>query len=252
MSNLIDNGRHRCKEMIPYNKNTNEYGDVVITSGAIGMFEKLSPNAEVPRKEEGNDYHIGHHLTIVERTDGREDDLFGKVNEFSIKLAFKPPPGFYYEIVSRPNLIRAGYEVAGGTIIVDPNDEDEVIVPLKKFEDRDDLQLPFVGLLLVPRLNIYVNIIQKDNGIGVQNNGVFDAPTQQPSGRRSQQAVAGGGGGRRQQMQGGVYRDTTYDAPPIPGRTGGGRTFQPDFGGDDRPTTAGRSKGGKSGRSNMF
>lgn len=257
MSNVVDNGRNSVRQMIPYVKGKDEQGRSIILSINTGTFTRTDANVEAPRKEDGYISQVSHDLTFVGRTDGREEDVFGKINEFTISMSIRPPDGFYYEILSRPNLLRAGYEIAGGTFILDPNNQDEVIIPLKKFVDGEDLQLPFIGARLVARPLIYVGINEIVEHTETFNRQEFINQPQN-TGRRGFVPVSQKT--RKPQKSYGAhdYGEGSYSAPPIPGRNGGGRAFQPDFGGDDggRPSASGRGNrgrsGGRSGRSNMF
>jgi len=114
---------------------------------------KLHPDAELISKETEND--AGWDLTIVSRCDSRAEDVSQDVNTFSTGLVIKPPPHYHLEVIPHPSLYKTGYMLAGSPIIINPHNEEELILPLFKYREAEDLELPFKAALVVLRLTEY-------------------------------------------------------------------------------------------------
>jgi len=119
---------------------------------------KLTPEAEIPFKEEETD--AGWNITIVGRCNNREEDVFGDANTFSTGLILKPPRNYHFEVIEHSSLYKTGYTLCGGTRIIHPTNEDELIIPLYKFKDSDDLSTPFVVATLILRETEYAAVAQ--------------------------------------------------------------------------------------------
>lgn len=119
--------------------------------------KKLNPIAELPIKDRPSD--IGYDITLIARTDNRAEDNIHDVNMFSTGLMISPPPGYYIEVVAKNSLQRSGYMLATGITIVDPETaDDELIVPLYKFKESQDIDLPFRAVQIVLRKAEYAHI----------------------------------------------------------------------------------------------
>lgn len=116
-----------------------------------------SPEAEVPFKENLSD--VGWNLTLVGRVNNRIDDLLCEVNEFTTGVKLAPPPGYYFEVILSPEMARNGYMLAtGACMALNPStSRDEIVVPLYKFKECDDLSLPCRGVLIVLREALYAH-----------------------------------------------------------------------------------------------
>lgn len=119
-------------------------------------YTKLKPNAEDPVKDELK--NIVYELTIVERTDNRTEDIIGDVNTFSTCLTVSPPKHYHLEIMQHPSLVKTGYMLAGGPFIIEPDTQEEIIIPLFKFKEAEDLELPFKAAVMVLRQSEYAPI----------------------------------------------------------------------------------------------
>ena len=123
---------------------------------------QLHPQAEVPVKDEGD---VGWAITLVGRTENRAEDDFGEMNGFGTGLQLCPPDGHYLEVMALPSLYKQGYNLASGPIIIGPNNKDELVIPLMKFRESNDLELPIhtaqvVVKALVPTFMTKVKNIQ--------------------------------------------------------------------------------------------
>lgn len=115
---------------------------------------KLHPDAEEPFKENPRD--VAWELTIIGREENRVEDVFTDVNVFTTGVQVTPPKNYHLEIVEHPQLYKAGYALAGGPRIINPSDTSEILVPLYKFKEVEDLELPFRAALLVLRQTEYI------------------------------------------------------------------------------------------------
>jgi hypothetical protein len=114
---------------------------------------KLKPTAEPPFKEDIK--NIAFEITIIERVDNRADDVYGDVNDFSTGLILNAPKHYHIEIIEHPALHKTGYMLVGGPRIINPDNTEELILPLYKFKESEDLELPFRAAQLVLRETEY-------------------------------------------------------------------------------------------------
>lgn len=114
---------------------------------------KLHPEAELPFKE--NEADVGWDITVVARCDSRAEDTYQDVNTFSTGLVIKPPPGHHLEVIPNPSLWKTGYMFASSLIIINTDDEGELVIPLLKYKESEDLELPFRAAMLVLRPTEY-------------------------------------------------------------------------------------------------
>lgn len=120
--------------------------------------QKINPSAELPYKEDPT--HVAYELTLVGRTDGRNEDNTGDVNYFNTGLRLCPPRGYYLEFLPTPTLEKHGYMLPCSTKIVNPNDRGELTVGLYKFKEGDDIELPFRAIQLILRKAEYCRLSQ--------------------------------------------------------------------------------------------
>ena len=112
---------------------------------------QLHPQAEVPTKDEGD---VGWVITLVGRTENRAEDDFGEMNGFCTGLQLCPPDGHYLEVIALPALYKHGYNFASGTIIIGPNNKDELVIPLMKFREANDLELPIQAVQVIVKASV--------------------------------------------------------------------------------------------------
>ncbi len=120
------------------------------------LVHKTHAKAEYPHKTRASD--IGWDITLIGRVDNRAEDDISEVNMFNTGLQIAPPDGYYLEMVARSSLHKNGYTLVTGTSIIDPEYRGELIVPLFKFKDVDDLELPFTAVQLILRKAIYAHV----------------------------------------------------------------------------------------------
>lgn len=124
---------------------------------------KNHPEAEIPFKE--NEADACWDITVVGRCDSRAEDINQEVNTFMTGLVIKPPPHYHLEVLPHPSLYKAGYMLAGAPLVINSDDEGELILPLYKFRDTEDLELPFRAGLLVLRLTEYAVIATEPTSV---------------------------------------------------------------------------------------
>ena len=112
---------------------------------------QLHPQAEVPTKDEGD---VGWVITLVGRTENRAEDDFGDMNGFCTGLQLCPPEGHYLEVVALPALYKHGYNLASGSIVIGPNNKDELVIPLMKFREANDLELPIQAVQVIVKASV--------------------------------------------------------------------------------------------------
>lgn len=119
---------------------------------------KLHPNGELPQKENLSDAY--YDLSVVTRCDNRTEDIQNDANLFGTGLKLQPPRDYHLEIYEHPELYKTGYSLVGGVRFVNPTDEGEVLLPLMKFKEGEDLELPFKVAVIVVRETQYASVVQ--------------------------------------------------------------------------------------------
>lgn len=144
--------------------------------------QKLHPKAEFPYKEHSTDTCFD--ITLVARSENRAEDDTSEVNNFSTGIALSPPQGYYLEMIAGSSLHKHGYMLATGTSIIDPGYTGELIVPLYKYKEAEDLELPFraVQLILRPVVHAHLQSVKTlaptDRGDGAFGPTGFMTPQQ--------------------------------------------------------------------------
>lgn len=128
---------------------------------------QLHPQAEVPTKNEGD---VGWVITLVGRTENRAEDDFGEMNGFGTGLQLCPPDGYYLEVMALPSLYKHGYNLASGSIVIGPNNKDELVIPLMKFREANDLELPIQAIQVIVRPSVPAFMTKVKNIQSVQEN----------------------------------------------------------------------------------
>lgn len=120
-------------------------------------FRKLRPDAQEPFKADDNIIEPSWTVTLIGREDNRAEDILNDVNVFTTGITLLPPIGHHFELVPDKSLFSMGYFFPG-PLVLSPNDENEVEIPLIKFKEGDDLSLPFTGCQLVLRETVLTNL----------------------------------------------------------------------------------------------
>ncbi len=128
---------------------------------------QLHPQAEVPTKDEGD---VGWVITLVGRTENRAEDDFGEMNGFCTGLQLCPPEGHYLEVVALPSLYKHGYNLTSGVIVIGPNNKDELVIPLMKFRESNDLELPIQAVQVIVKASVPVFMSKVKNTQPIQEN----------------------------------------------------------------------------------
>lgn len=184
---------------------------------AIFNYRKLQSGAEIPYKLEGRDSDVGYKLTIISRCDGREEDNTNDINTFRTGLAFNFPPNYHGEVVVDGDIVNQGYMIAQCPLIINRRDDGELIIPLLKFKECDDLQLPItVGTLVLRKtVHMYQRVMKEIPNMAQQSYMSSDIPkyfkptSEQDSGfpqyhptgsKPTQSNKKGGSSGRQKQI----------------------------------------------------
>lgn len=110
--------------------------------------KKIHPTAEELTKSSQD---IAYEITIVGRDENRVEDIQGEVNVFTTGLVITAPKNSHIEILEHPQLYKAGYTLQGGVRLYNQASDGELLIPLFKFKDTEDIELPFRAALLVLR-----------------------------------------------------------------------------------------------------
>lgn len=171
-------------------------GDSLVLPNPIG-FIKLKPNAEAPFKENFKD--VGHQITVIERTDNRIEDVYADVNTFSTGLSLTAPKHYHLEIIEHPDLYKAGYMLVGGPRVINPGNTEEIQLPLYKYKEVEDIELPFRAALIILRQTEYAPISTESLKKGYeeeryQETGSY-SDRRMPAGRGSRAFIGSGRNG---------------------------------------------------------
>lgn len=133
-------------------------GDVIIykmsksTECYPFFVQKIHPNAEHPYKDDSSD--VGWNVTLIGRTDNRAEDDNDEVNEFNTGIVVAPTEDYYLEIHADKDLHKHGYMLTNGVRIIQPSDRGELVIPLYKFSDVNDIELPFKAVQIIVRYKV--------------------------------------------------------------------------------------------------
>ena len=129
-------------------------------------------------------------VTLVGRKANRIDDRNYDVNDFNTGMWVNPPKGYYLEFRAADVLHGQGYNVMGGSVIIEHAETlTEVTIPLFKFKETSDLQLPCncMKMILHEICSAHVKRIE-DVGVTQQTTttkygfeSAFDSPAVKPS-----------------------------------------------------------------------
>lgn len=115
--------------------------------------QKMHPKAEEPYQENGY-INPGYFITLIDRKDNRVEDDSSEVNTFGTGLIICPPEGYYIEVIPTQDLFKQGYFIVG-PIIIEPGNKSELVIPMFKFRETEDLKLPLKAGQIVMRKRVY-------------------------------------------------------------------------------------------------
>ena len=119
--------------------------------------QRLSPEAESPHKE----YFSLYDITLVARKDGRIEDDMGEINYFETDLIVTPAnKNIFLEIQSHSQILPMGYIMLQPMFIFH-GDTQRLVIPLYKFKEGPDLELPLVGSQIHIRSHVKTTLIHK-------------------------------------------------------------------------------------------
>lgn len=105
--------------------------------------KKSHPDAVVPTKAHSSD--AGFDITVI-----REIKTEGDVTFYGTGIHVEPPFGYYFQLVPRSSISKTGYSLANSVGIIDAGYQGELIIALRKNEDRKTLELPCRIAQLIP------------------------------------------------------------------------------------------------------
>jgi len=111
--------------------------------------KKIHPTAEELTKTNPEDFF--YEVTVVGRDENRVEDVQNDVNVFTTGLVIEAPRNSHIEVLEHPQLYKAGYSLQGGVRLYNQATDGELLIPLFKFRDAEDLELPFRAALIVVR-----------------------------------------------------------------------------------------------------
>jgi len=107
---------------------------------------KAVPNAEYPFLSEEN--KVGIDVVLIARTDDRVDDTVNEICMFDTGIIFSPTSNCYALLTADLELMQKGYTLLS-PILIDHDTDEPLSIPLFKFRDAPDLELPCKGVKLV-------------------------------------------------------------------------------------------------------
>lgn len=118
------------------------------------QFGVTRPEVTLPLSRTQN--NVGWEITLINREDNRAEDVYQDVNNFLTGITLPKHLDYYYEIVATPDLHKLGYMLPGTIVLNSSNGE--LSIPLYKFKDVEDIELPFaaVQLILMPKNKAYI------------------------------------------------------------------------------------------------
>ena len=130
----------------------------------VAYVQTRHPHANIPELD--CEESVCYNLDLVERCDGQTEDMVNNVTLFDTGIVIKPPEGFYFEIIPSPQLYKSGYMMASSIEVIEPNYRGNIMVPLLKFKDADDLKTPVIGAVkLLARKANYIYMGRADEDI---------------------------------------------------------------------------------------
>jgi dUTPase len=133
----------------------------------------LLPEASFPTKEEGRTSSIGYGVELIQRCDNRAEDATHEINTYRTGISVIPPAGHYIEVIAQKHLYKHGYFLANSPIVIDPWNTGEIIIPLYKYKEIEDIELPFQAIQIVVKPAVYSHIstirVTQDENFGVSS-----------------------------------------------------------------------------------
>lgn len=110
----------------------------------LPMMVKRDMAEAIPLEKEA-EYGEFFTLSIVARSEGRQEDIQNQWNRFETGLKVNVPEGFRLMFFDHPQTKAAGYSLLGATPLFD--DQASITIELFKLTEQDQLDLPFAAVL---------------------------------------------------------------------------------------------------------
>lgn len=101
--------------------------------------------AHYPNKKDAND--ACWEVTLISRLEENTDDSIGAVTIFDTGLKISCPRGYFVSVYTTPEFHRTGYMLPGP--IVYQGEDIDFEIPLYKYKEASDLELPFSSGLMM-------------------------------------------------------------------------------------------------------
>jgi deoxyuridine 5'-triphosphate nucleotidohydrolase len=124
-----------------------------------GLFRwvRTRPDAVAPFKARASD--SGFDLTLIDRAHGH-----GPIQFYRTGVKIQPAFGWYFDLVPRSSIVRAGYALANSVGVIDRTYVGEILVPLVKIDrEAPELALPARIVQIVPRPIVHVQWQEVDS-----------------------------------------------------------------------------------------
>lgn len=159
----------------PYCDNYKKYVRACSNSENLPCFRYTLDCDEKYKPQKNRESDAGYDLHLIEKI--KENN---GVHYYDTKVAVQPDVGYYFELVGRSSIAKTGYMLANNIGIIDSNYRGNIIVALIKVNpNAPELQLPMKLVQLIPRKQIFFNMIQvekldstdrnDDGGLGSKN-----------------------------------------------------------------------------------
>lgn len=109
-------------------------------------YRKVTPNAEDPYLHDNSE--VGINIVLIARSDERIDDTVNDICTFDTGLLLQPVGGSYGMLIATTDLLLKGYTIPS-PILIETGSDEPIKVPLYKFREGEDLELPCTGVKLV-------------------------------------------------------------------------------------------------------
>lgn len=139
--------------------------------GPTLLFQTTRPNAEIPFRD--SIYDVAFKMTLIEKSDKRQQDDVSESNNYETYIAAEFPVGFHAEITGTEELLSKGYMLAISPLIISSNNRSPIKIPLFKFREGEDLELPYacVAVILRQTEQFRIGVANPDKKAQVQISG---------------------------------------------------------------------------------
>lgn len=121
------------------------------------LVKRLHSSAVMPKKSRESD--SGYDVSAVTLEQSGLTDLWIA----DMKIAIRPPEGWYFDLVGRSSLPTKGWHFLGGVGVIDQTYTGSLKMIMQKTDGRPLPDLPFSCGQLIPRPRVHFDIIETDS-----------------------------------------------------------------------------------------